>query len=237
MSQTGTRTVLFGQGDVNGIITPLIPFNCIYDVDFGLVRYMYENGYTQNDDLLDPGFFAPFKGDVRKIIAQLYQREDENPLTLFLRNNNDAEELYLEFLQKHYERIIRSSVHTGIYELCVNFKNEKSIKAGIVYSSEAEYYMLSTDDNLSHIELIDIDNLKPRMNEFNSFFFRSTNDFYLELFSKFIKSSSIFFLDYNFNLDSSGVKRNTLTAALRVNRNEINIINTYDHTRLGMEET
>jgi len=57
---TSTRSIVFGQGDVNGIITPLIPFNCVYDLDVGLIRFMYENGYTNNSELIDGTFFNPF---------------------------------------------------------------------------------------------------------------------------------------------------------------------------------
>ena len=234
--KSSTRTILFGQGEVNGIITPLIPFNCIYDIDFGLIRYMYENGFTANSDLLNPEFFAPFEnGDIRSIIIKLYTRTEENPLKLFLKNPSEADNLYNEFMETYYEDIIRSSVHTGIYELCTEFKTEKSISATIIYSNEAEYYMLK-DKNLEHIELVDLDELKPDLSKYNSVYFKSTDDPYIDLLVKRLHSKTIYFLDYGFNLKDNSIKENAYTVGLKVNRNRINIINAYDHIRLGMEE-
>ena len=233
-----TRTILYGQGDVNGIITPLIPFNCVYDLDFGLVRFMYENGYTNNTDLLNPIFFKPFETDPRKIIIELYNRKTENPLELFLNNVNEADDLYNQFMKSKYEPIIRSSVHTGLYEMITSFKSEKSIKASIIYSNEAEYYMLREDKLLKHVEFIDLSNLLPRVKskEFNAFFFKSMDDMYIDILTKYITSSTVYILDFAFNFDDEELKNTAYNAALRVNRNDINIISVYDKSRLGMEE-
>lgn len=232
------RTILYGQGDVNGIITPLIPFNCVYDLDFGLIRFMYENGYTNNDDMLDPSFFKPFETDLRKIIIKLYNRKTENPLELFLNNVNEADDLYNQFMRDKYEPIIRSAVHTGIYEMITTFKSEKSIKASIIYSNEAEYYMLKEDKLLKHVEFIDLENLLPRVKakEFNAVFFKSLDDMYIDLLAKYITSSTVYILDYSFNFEDEALRNTSYNAVLRINRNDINIISVYDRSRLGMEE-
>lgn len=237
MMNNSIRQVAFGYGDVNGIITPLIPFNCIYDIDFGLVRFMYENGYTSNKDLIDPSFFDLFKEDTRKVILKLYSREEENPLKLFTKENVDADNLYVEFMKNCYKRIIRSSVHTGIYEICSEFKNEKSIKASILYSNEDEYYMLKDDPRLEGIDLIDLDQVNKKIKEFNLFFFKSIDDMYIDLFAKKIHSKAVYFLDYKYNFNKQGaLKESVYTDILEVNRNILNIINVYDRSRLGMEE-
>lgn len=230
---TNTRNIIFGQGDVNGIITPLIPFNCVYDLDVGLVRFMYENGYTNNNDIVDGTFFNPFI--MRNIVVRLYTRVDENPLNLFVSESTD--ELYNEFMSKYYEKIVRSSVHTGIYDLCSTFRTEKSVKGSIIYSNEAEYYMLRGDERLKGVELVDLDSLSSDFTEFNTFFFKSVDDMYITAFADKIKSKSIYILDYKFNFSKEGTIRNTSSInTLEVNRNIINIINVYDKQRLGMGE-
>ena len=230
---TSTRSIVFGQGDVNGIITPLIPFNCVYDLDVGLIRFMYENGYTNNSELIDGTFFNPFI--MRDIVVRLYSRLDENPLNLFM--NQSADEIYNEFMSKHYEEIVRSSVHTGIYDLCSTFRTEKSVKGYIPYSNEAEYYMLRGDERLKGIEFVDLDNISTDLAEYNMFFFKSIDDMYISMFTDRIKSKSVYMLDYRFNFDENGLlKVNPNIETLEINRNTINIINVYDKQRLGMGE-
>ena len=230
---TSTRNIIFGQGDVNGIITPLIPFNCIYDLDVGLVRFMYENGYTNNTELIDSSFFEPFI--MRNIVVSLYSRLEENPLRLFVNRNED--EFYNEFMSKYYEKIVRSSVHTGIYDLCSTFRTEKSVKGSIIYSNDAEYYMLKGDQRLKGIELIDLESLSKDLAEYNTFFFKSIDDMYISLFTNKIHSKSIYILDYRFNFKENGtLKDSPNIGTLELNRNTINIINVYDKRRLGMGE-
>lgn len=230
---TSTRSIIFGQGDVNGIITPLIPFNCVYDLDVGLVRFMYENGYTNNSELIDGSFFKPFI--MRNIVVSLYSRLEENPLSLFMEEN--ADEFYNEFMSRYYEKIVRSSVHTGIYDLCSTFRTEKSVKGSIIYSNEAEYYMLRGDERLKGVELVDMESLSKDLAEYNTFFFKSTDDMYITLFAEKIHSKSIYILDYKFNFKKDGtLKNNPSMGLLELNRNTFNIINVYDKQRLGMGE-
>ena len=101
MSDIVTRNVMFGQGDVNGIITPLIPFNCVYDLDVGIVRFMYENGYTNNSDLMDTNFFKIFNKGNRGLISTLYSRVDENPLYLFMNDQKLADDFYVDLMKKY----------------------------------------------------------------------------------------------------------------------------------------
>ena len=230
---TNTRSIIFGQGDVNGIITPLIPFNCVYDLDVGLVRFMYENGYTNNSELVDSTFFNPFI--MRNIVVKLYSRLDENPLNLFM--NQSTDEIYNEFMSKHYEKIVRSSVHTGIYDLCSKFRTEKSVKGYIMYSNEAEYYMLRGDERLKGIELVDLESISNDLAEYNTFFFKSTDDMYITMFAEKIKSKSVYILDYRFNFNENGLLKDCPNlGTLELNRNIINVINVYDKQRLGMGE-
>ena len=238
-NRTTKRNIAFGFGDDTAIMNPLIPFNCVYDIDFGLIRYMYENGYTTNNDLVDPGFFTLLYYDRKKMVSQLYTRKEENPLKLCLRNTEDADDLYNQFMESDYGRIIRSSVRTGIYEMCELFKDQNTIRAGIIYSSEAEYYMLSNDENLKHIELVDLETVKHRINDFSIYFFKSTQDMYIDLLTPLLRTKSIYILDYrfNFNEDDTKLRDSSYIGELVLNRNVINIISAYDRERLGMEES
>ena len=233
-----TRNVLFGQGDVNGIITPLIPFNCVYDLDVGIVRFMYENGYTNNSDIMNTEFFQIFKSGNIKLISTLYSRVDENPLRLFIYDNKVADEMYIEFMSKYINDITRSSVHTGIYEIATAFKTEKSIAASIIYSNQTEYDMIKYDRRLAGIQLVSLEDLRD-IEDYNLFFFKSLEDMYISMIGPKVKSDSVYIMDYRFNYNEKGtdLKDCPFYAQLEVNRNTINVINAYDRNRLHMEES
>lgn len=237
--RNSTRTVVFGHGDDKNIMNPLIPFNCVYDIDFGVIRYMYENGYTANAELVDPGFFSLLDTDRRRMIIELYSREDENPLSLCLRHTRDANDLYNQFMEADYETIIHSAVHTGVYEMCRLFEDQSSIRPGIIYSTESEYYMLKNDENLKHVEFIDLETVKHRIKDFNIYFFKSIDDMYIDLLTPLLHTKSIYIMDYRFNFDETGedLRKSVYTGTLLLNRNVINVINAYDRKRLGMEES
>lgn len=234
MPQNSKRTILFGQGDDKAIMNPMIPFNCIYDLDFGLIQYMKNFGYTNNKDLVKQEFFNRTNVE---IVRDLYSRTDENPLSLCIKGNNDLDDMYNQFMSSDYDNIARSSIMTGIYDLCTLFKGEVSIRACILYSSEVEYYMLSKDDNLKHIELVDLENAKHRINENNIFFFKSLDDMYIDLLTPLIHSSSIYLLDYNYNFGDDGSLKDTVyRARLVLQRNVFNIISAFNRSLLYDEE-
>lgn len=232
---TITRNISFGLGDVKGIITPLIPLNCIYDYDVGVMRFMYETGYYKSCDC-NQEFFELFMTNPKKAIASLYAREDENPLVGYVYYSKDALDLlYSALFKEHGTKILHASVRTGIYDLCVAMNNENSVKGSIIYKNSDEYEFLKNDRRLAHMELVDLEYIK-NLDDYNCLYFKSLEDAYLSLFINKINSKSIYILDYRYNFNKDGDLISTNNhLQLKNNRNIINIINAYDKSRLGME--
>lgn len=225
--------IRMGEGDVRGIIKPLIPFSCIFDTDVGLIQLILDE--YASEEYFDLQKMYDLSTDRKQLIKFLYQREHENPLVEFAQpgiSTDVMDDLYRQFIESEYEKIIERSVHSGLYELLCAFNSAEEVRTFIYCNNDIEKYYIKSDENLNNMTIIDIGNIDTYKNEFTAFFFKSVNS---GLFRDIIVSSplkSIYILDYRFNFDQGNLKNSIQIVASEMQHCTLNIINAYDINRL-----
>ena len=90
----------------------LIPFNLIFDTDFGLIKLISKE---YRADLFDK---SVLDSDDSTIANLLIARPFENPLCILTEYNSETKKIlddyYLEFMDTRYDDILKLSVFTGI---------------------------------------------------------------------------------------------------------------------------
>lgn len=214
----------------------LIPFNCLYDIDFGLIRLIEED--YRSPDVFNLDFYNNYQNKDKKLILDLYKRKVQNPLLLIMKDSNDiktADSYYQQFLSREdtYAKIIDICVYTGIYRLILN--NEKiglnELSFSILYGNDVEYKELSNNPLFKKYDLYSENELlKLNKISFSSMFFKSPNDIYLEKIKDKINNVTLYFLDFEYNFDQEDQLINKdLLNYFSINRDcEISTISVYD---------
>jgi len=98
-------------------IDPLFDFQSVCDIDFGLYKLIKEEYYDR--DIFNNYLFD--SDDDRFIRTVLLSREYFNPLFIFCKKGvltgTEMDDLYQEFLEKEYDKIISLSTPTTIMEI------------------------------------------------------------------------------------------------------------------------
>lgn len=232
----GKRTIKMGAGNTRGILTPLVPFNCIYDTDIGLIRLIkteYRDASTFNLNLLDS-----FSTD-KELVKHLRHRKDFNPLIEFMNNKEDietADDLYKQFRDKQYDQMIRYSVKTGIHRLVSLFPVANEINGTICYYNDIEKSILDRDYAFIKIRKKHIDKVRQDIHKYpiGQYYFKSVGDFYFSKLAEYIVSNSIFIMDYDYNFldDMSNFKVTKEIALVEYNRCLINVISAFNDKEL-----
>lgn len=95
-------------GNLNGkILSVLIDFNFLIDIDIGLIRFIREEFQDSRAFKLD----ILNKSD-REILSLLYSRINWNPLSIISTNENlsDIDELYKSFIDTYKDEILHRSI-------------------------------------------------------------------------------------------------------------------------------
>ena len=135
------------------LMTPLISFRCIIDLDIGILSYVIEN-YPDN---------AYFNFDKLKtldtigLIKMLYNREQINQLSIIV--SNIKYDTYKELIEEKEEDIIQRSLSTEIYNLIQQFKSSGDIKPSILYYTKEELNYIHSDDILNSFPCIDVNDV------------------------------------------------------------------------------
>jgi len=228
---TGTRVIKMAEGMFRGIIKPLIPFNCIFDTDFGLIQLISQE--YRNRDIFNIDYIDSLKTNY-DLLYVLYHRNTYNPLIPFMNNPEDidlAEDLYIQFIEKEYENMVARSIHTGLYNLIGSMRNTEEIITTICYSNDIEKHVFANDTLLSKIRSINIDNIVEYLSYIDQYYFKATEDLYFYLSCKTLKSNSVYILDYDFNFENKEkgiLKQSREIGVALANRCVINIIGAFD---------
>lgn len=226
--------IRLGEGNTSGVMTPLIPFNCIFDTDFGLLVLINKSYFDSSVFSVD---FFHKNSTIKDMVKVIYEREEENPLSVcILPEKKELEdELYNDFISKKYEDILRFSMTTEVYNTLELFKLYGDVKATIVCESEIEEQFLKKFKVTKNMQTIRIDELKE-VNFYQQFFFKSINDFYCNMISEFIDTKAVYIADYKFNIDENrNIKDNKNTLLLGLSRNNFKLFEIYDRNNLKGE--
>lgn len=135
----------------------LIPFNMIADTDMGLLKLIKEK-------YMDTEVFIEDLLTSQDIILRSYIKDSvsDNPLTMFIYNEEEASDYYDQFIEKKYDEIASLSPITTIKSVMDRFIESKSIQVSILCMEEIEVNIISDlfDDKVNIIYepiLTDID--------------------------------------------------------------------------------
>lgn len=114
----------------------LIPFNLIFDTDFGLIKLISKE---YRADLFDK---SVLDSDDSTIVNLLIMRPFENPLCILADYNSETkktlDDYYFEFMDTRYKDILKLSVFTGIGSYALGLEDLKEITTYIYCKSKDE---------------------------------------------------------------------------------------------------
>ena len=230
----GTRDISYSINNTLTVAVPVIPFNCLFDTDVGLLK-LIENEYLEGG-YFDNKFFEEHQSNI-SLVRDLYQRPELNPLLLCLKDKSLADDLYNQFIEQKYKDIIENSVYTGIFDLCSWNNIAEDMKITIVYTRQEELDFLNHNIELFKDFRINYlgDFISENISKTKQFFIKSvTKDIYLVNMCRYIMSSSVYILDYEFNFKDNNLINNEYTLCLDMNRCRIYAINAFDKRKLGL---
>lgn len=218
------RNILPGMGNTGNLMSPLIPFNMIIDTDVGLLSLIYKS-------FMDPRIFNKdffFGKTVNQLVKELYYRKKENPLHLCINEEyvDSCDNLYNQFMEQHYDRILNMSVITEFYRLVGLFMEDSDIKLTIVCEKEKEIELLRKQENTKACNIILADTLNPKtIQSFKQFYFKSIAD--ATAYTKHMKDKTIYFANYAFNKNEEGRISSHPLIPLLLENNVVNLIDIY----------
>lgn len=230
--------IKFGEGNTMNTMVLLIPFNCIFDTDVGLIKvikYSYFDTSVFKQNVLDSIVTN------KDIVEFVYNCPYNNILQSILINNDkeEADEYYKQFMEAEYSNILANSVFTGVLDLLNRLEDEPDIKFTICCMKHEEVDFIKSiipDDNLEIKLLRDI---IPKINMYKQFFFKSVvSDEYFEYLFRFLSSNTIYLLDYYRNFEENGDLKDSeeFAVAEDVRRNRTSIINAFDNQTIKRKE-
>lgn len=223
--------------NISGITLPLIPFNCIFDTDFGLLKLIYA-------EYLDPSVFNInwFKENSKicNMVLSLYTRKHINPLMICINDIDNKEELanniYTEFKNEKYNEIVYNSMPTEFLNL-IKLYSLTDIKPTILYSNSIELEYMDNFKELKDINKISfVDILNSGADIYEQFFFKYIYyDIYLrnlvDVFN--FKVRTVYFANYSFNHNEELLIDSSYIDKILKNKNKILLIDLYDLSKLG----
>ena len=231
------QKITFGAANTLNVAVPLFSFDSLFDSDVGLIK-LIDMGYA-SEEYFDIDFFKQYDNN-RSIVNILYKRKEVNPLLLCLKNKDHADLLYKKFFEEKYVDILKLSVFTGVFYLLLATLEMDDIRPSIVYKSDIEADFLSIIDPISTVPKIDIRELvedKKKIFNYKQFYFKRTDDIYINSILPSLIENSIYFLDYGFNVDEEHkLIINKNTEQLQLQFNSLLIINAFDNDRLVEKE-
>lgn len=220
--------------NVVGVLTPLMFFDCLFDLDFGLICTVAKN-------YLDPEIFDPKLSStpVREIIKTLYNRKVRNPLIPFMRSSklSEADSLLDEFLndEETYQEIIQYSSRTGLYSLLQTFTLHAEIKPTVIIPDAiCMEKWNSTWNNPRKVDTVMLDELTQNsMKDYQQIYCKNPESV-LEFEKRgiSINDKTIYVAAYHFNLYAESDEISNAAMRIIAEGNRIDIIDLYNRELL-----
>lgn len=198
----------------------LVDFDSLIDTDLGLLR-LIKNEYN-NPKYLDSDYLNNVEYNV--LVYSLVKRENENPLTLVVKDNyiDSIEELRNQFFRDDYKKILKQSGETNLVSLIKQYIYSNQIDVTVLCKNkEEEAIIKNIYDKIKIIVENNYSNIS--IDKYDCLFFKKAKDL-LKL--KNVKVKNIYICNYNFNLQKNSDKLIDLEGLEEVN--EIYIIDAYD---------
>lgn len=226
--------------NTNGNMRPLLFFDCLFDIDVGIICYTYL-------EVLDEEIFDPDKFDMNLIdlVVSLCSRTNKNPLMDFMREpDQTVADEFLNILlntEESYRQILKYSAITGIYKLLGTFALESDIESLIVISNDIEQEMwddfVKDVPKYRRIPTIRFEDIRQStLNGIQQIYCKYTSDL-VPLYKKNIEilNKTIYLVRYPFNLVTESGEKNQELDLIGI-RNAINSIDLYNIDQLKEEK-
>lgn len=229
------KTISYNQGNNIGVLSPLISFDCIFDTDFGLLKLIRREYFDTT--VFSSDFFVNNE-TTRQLTSTIYMRESKNPLSLCVKNKDiNIDELYEEFMEREYSKILNYAMPTEIYNLLEYFKLSGDIKPTILYKDNRELELLKKFELTKNIKTIHIDDINNLENiPYQQFFFKELFDETLYTLCSRLSKKTIYLMSYLFNIkDNKDIILNKNSGILSLNKNVIYLMDMYNKSKLKGE--
>lgn len=176
-------------------INVLVPFNLLVDTDMGLIKliqFEYHNTTFFYEGLLN--------ATIEEQQFLLIRRTNPNPLSVILQEDvrGEADNLYNQFMEKEYDKIIKLSTNTSIANLAVLLRVTKDqvVRITVLCSCEEEIKLLRARGIHQNKTIIG----KPEdisINDYDTIYLKNIQD--IRLYRNVYKKS-IYVANYGFNI-------------------------------------
>lgn len=220
--------------NVAGVLTPLMFFDCLFDLDFGLICTVAKN-------YLDPEVFDPKLSTtpIREIIKTLYNRKVRNPLIPFTQSAklSEVDSLLDEFLsdEETYKEIVQYSSRTGLYNLLQTFLIHAEIKPTVIVPDEiCMEKWNSAWHNPRNVDIVMLDELTQNSIKDYQQIYCKDPETILEFEKRgiAINDKTIYVAAYHFNLYAETDEISNAAMRMIAEGNRIDIIDLYNRELL-----
>lgn len=176
------------------ILTPIIPFDLLIDIDVGIIRMI--NDKYHNEEVFYKGIM---EAPIKQLIYFLYNRENKNPLSILCDlDNKIIDTYYNQFIDSEYEFIVKYSIPTNLLDLWKLYSTSEAIRPYVLCKNDIQkYYINKLIKNYSTIKIIegDIKDIDPSI--YDPIYFKYYEDT-IKLMNK-LKANNIYIANYKFN--------------------------------------
>lgn len=187
------RQITFSDANTFGILNPLISFNCLIDTDFGLLVLIAQKFF--DTDVFDRTFFDT-NNNVEDMKRVVYTREERNPLTLCLKNKEDADDYYKQFFDKYYKDILMKSMNTDLAKSLKTMSNSGAVFT-ILCNNQTEVDFINNSKSLSKYSTILSSNTE-QLSAHEQYFFKDYQDIPNNLFNEKMRDKSFYIGRYKY---------------------------------------
>lgn len=225
------KTSINNGGVMSDYMTPLISFNTIFDLDYGLIQLIKESYFDQS--VFQKDYFIR-SSRINDILVDLYCREAKNPLYIMAKEEIDKDLLdqyYGEFLLKEQEAIHSHCITTSVLWMVKSFNESQVIKPYILCFNDIDVKYVKDEPFLKKIPIIMKDELISKIDLISSFYFKDVDE--AETIQDKARSKNIYFASYGPNLSGNDLCNPDLINKLIKNNNQIGVFDYYDSNILG----
>lgn len=180
-------------------LAPLISFNTLVDTDMGLLNYIYNSEY-HNEDIFD---FTLFEEDYQKLIEKVYKRKNNNPLYCIAKNNNEfIDKCYEEFINTKEKEILNNSITTQmkmVIETFIKYSSSRVIPT-ILYYDDLQLEILKGESYLKKVNMVKFPLSMKEKKNYDCFYIKTVEE--AEPFST-LKAKAFYFASFGMNLNDN----------------------------------
>lgn len=218
-------------------LSPVIPFNLVYDTDYGIIRYIRDT--CKDAPNYDAGVLNLHKIFLIQLLAN---RDVVNPVHLVMEDDEEfkeqADEIYENIMKYDYAEVLARSINTAIYDyVSLLGKTEGVVTPYILCKRDEEVDFIRSNFEPYKEGSCKITIGKVDANKYDPLFTKSIQDM-PEMYYN-VGGNNIYLARYPFNVDTDENGKEIPKAdgsILLFTRNKCNIINVYKKEYMNPEQ-